>query len=134
MLAVLGWNDGSEQELFTMDELISKFSIERVHKGGAKFDYEKAKWFNHEWIKKSDTQRLKPDVKKVFLENGIETNDEILDLIIPLLKDRCTLLADFYDQGSFFFSSPKSYDLPAVQPKWTEQKKNFFYGMVGRIA
>lgn len=126
MLAVLGWNDGSEQELFSIDELINKFSIERVHKGGAKFDYEKAKWFNHEWIKKSDTHRLKPDVKKVFLENGIETNDEILNLIIPLLKDRCTLLADFYDQGSFFFSSPKSYDLPAVQPKWTDQKKTFF--------
>jgi glutamyl-tRNA synthetase len=72
MLAVLGWNDGSEQELFSLDELVEKFSIGKVHKAGAKFDYEKAKWFNHEWIKKSDTARLKPDVKKVFQDNGVD--------------------------------------------------------------
>ena len=58
LLALLGWNDGSEQELFTLDELVQKFSLERVHKAGAKFDYEKAKWFNHEWIKKSSNENL----------------------------------------------------------------------------
>jgi glutamyl-tRNA synthetase len=126
MLAVLGWNDGSEQELFSLNELVEKFSIDRVHKGGARFDYEKAKWFNHEWIKKSDTGRLKPEVKKIFEHKGLEISDEKLEIIIPLLKERCTLLPDFYEQGSFFVIAPTSYDLPAVQPKWNEQKKNFF--------
>ena len=60
----LGWNDGTEQELFTMEELIEKFSMERVHKGGAKFDFEKAKWFNHEWIKKLKVESLKLKVKE----------------------------------------------------------------------
>ena len=56
LLAMLGWNDGTEQEIFSLDELVEKFSMERVHKGGAKFDFEKAKWFNHEWIKKADAK------------------------------------------------------------------------------
>ncbi len=126
MLAVLGWNDGSEQELFSLDELVEKFSIGRVHKGGAKFDYEKAKWFNHEWIKKSDTERLLPDVKKVFRDKGIDISNDTLEKIIPLLKERCTLLPEFFEQGSFFVIRPETYDLPAVQPKWSEQKKTFF--------
>ncbi|MGL6267624.1 MAG: glutamate--tRNA ligase, partial [Chitinophagaceae bacterium] len=126
MLAVLGWNDGSEQELFSLDELVEKFSIGKVHKGGAKFDYEKAKWFNHEWIKKSDTERLKPDVKKVFLDKGIDISDDMLEKIIPMLKERCTFLTDFFAQGSFFLIRPATYDLPAVQPKWNDQKKTFF--------
>ena len=62
LLALLGWNDGTEQEIFTKEELIEKFSIERVHSGGAKFDYEKAKWFNHEWIKKSSVDSLQSTV------------------------------------------------------------------------
>ena len=126
MLAVLGWNDGSEQELFSLNELVEKFSIGKVHKGGAKFDYEKAKWFNHEWIKKSDTARLQPDVKKVFLDKGVDISDDVLEKIIPLLKERCTLLTDFFDQGSFFLIRPETYDLQAVQPKWNDQKKTFF--------
>src|SRR4030095_16504414 len=70
-LALLGWNDGTEQEIFTKKELIQKFSIDRVHSGGAKFDYEKAKWFNHEWIKRSEVQRLRFDVKSILLTKGI---------------------------------------------------------------
>ena len=67
LLALLGWNDGTEQEIFTKEELIEKFSIERVHSGGAKFDYEKAKWFNHEWIKHSNVSALMPAVEKIIL-------------------------------------------------------------------
>ena len=68
LLALLGWNDGTEQEIFTMAELIEKFSIDRVHSGGAKFDYEKAKWFNHEWIKKSEVGSLKTEVRRLLHE------------------------------------------------------------------
>ncbi len=71
MLAALGWNDGSGQEIFTMEELVAKFNIDRVHKGGAKFDYEKAKWYNHEWIKKTNSEDLIKPVAKILYEHQI---------------------------------------------------------------
>jgi len=126
LLALLGWNDGTEQEIFTKEELIEKFSIERVHSGGAKFDYEKAKWFNHEWIKKLEVGNLRLEVKKLFSEKSIIVTDELLDKVIGLVKDRCTLLTDFYDQSVFFFKAPEQYDLNAVKPKWNEAKQLFF--------
>ena len=127
LLAVLGWNDGTEQEIFTMEELIEKFSIEKVHKGGAKFDFEKAKWFNHEWIKKLNVERYQQEVKEVFESKGISIIDDAYLLsVMELVKDRCTLLSDFYEQGKLFFQVPNTYDEASVQPKWDEGKKDFF--------
>ena len=126
MLALLGWNDGSGREIMTLEELIEAFDMGRVHKGGAKFDFEKARWFNHEWIKRSDTDRLLPDVKKVLEEGGISVTTDRLEKVIPLIKERCTLLSDFLEQGSYFFRDPQQYDLAAVLPKWNEQKQVFF--------
>ena len=97
LLAMLGWNDGTDQELFTKDELVQKFSIEKVHKGGAKFDFEKAKWFNHEWIKRMETADLLPFVKSYFAQKGFEPADEAyLQQVIGLVKDRCNLAGDFW--------------------------------------
>ena len=127
LLALLGWNDGTEQEIFTKEELIEKFSIDRVHSGGAKFDYEKAKWFNHEWIKKSEAGSLMPEVRGLLIEKGItDINDNTLTKVISLVKDRCTLLTDFLDQSQFFFKAPENWDVDAVKPKWSAEKKNFF--------
>ena len=127
LLALLGWNDGTEQEIFTKDELIEKFSIERVHSGGAKFDYEKAKWFNHEWIKKSTVDSLQSTVNKLLIEKSITDIDgSMLEKVIGLVKDRCTLLTDFYEQTFFFFKSPDKWDVDAVKSKWNETKQLFF--------
>ncbi|HLO82870.1 MAG TPA: glutamate--tRNA ligase [Chitinophagaceae bacterium] len=126
MLAMLGWNAGTEQEIFTIEELIQQFSIERVHKGGAKFDFEKAKWFNHEWIKRSSHERLLPDVKIYFDKAGIETDPALLAKVIDLVKERCTLVPDFVEQASFFFIRPVQYDLEPVKGKWNAEKKLFF--------
>src|SRR5262249_4242086 len=131
LLAMLGWNDGTEQELFTLDELIQKFSMDRVHKGGAKFDFEKAKWFNHEWIKKQPVSGYRLQVKAILEEKGlIVTDDAFLDKVLMLVKDRCTLLTDFYDQSVFLFKSPDKIDIDAVKPKWSEDKKNFFIAAI----
>ncbi|HVX26057.1 MAG TPA: hypothetical protein VHB70_06930, partial [Parafilimonas sp.] len=112
---------------FSLDELIEKFSMERVHKAGAKFDYEKAKWFNHEWIKKLTVDNLQLTVKKVLNDAGIEISDnEKLKIVIELVKDRCTLLTDFIQQSSFFFQLPKEIDINAIKPKWNEHKQQFF--------
>ncbi len=131
LLALLGWNDGTEQEIFSKEELIEKFSIERVHSGGAKFDYEKAKWFNHEWIKRLDIPELRIHVKNLFAEKGIHVTDEILlDKAIKLVKDRCTLITDFYDQCYFLFQSPVDIDTSAILPKWGEKKNLFFIELI----
>ena len=134
LLAVLGWNDGTEQEIYSLDELIEKFSIERVHHAGAKFDYEKAKWFNHEWIKKLPVDSYKMLVKELFVSKGITVSDEpYFDKVIDLVKDRCTLIPDFYEQGSFFFITPEKLDIDAVKPKWNEEKKQFFVEWIDQL-
>jgi len=134
-LALLGWNDGTEQEIFTIEELIQKFSIERVHSGGAKFDYEKAKWFNHEWMKKFEVPGLRFEVERILKEKGIASVDRnYLDKVIGLVKDRCTLLTDFYDQSHFFFKAPEEYDMNAVKPKWSDGKIRFFESFIEEIG
>jgi glutamyl-tRNA synthetase len=127
LLALLGWNDGTEKELFSKEELIAAFSLDRVHSAGAKFDYEKAKWFNHEWIKNSDAAALKPAVKTILEEKGLTIKDEsLLEKVIGLVKDRCTLLPDFYEQSNFFFQRPATIDTESVKPKWNDIKNLFF--------
>ncbi len=126
MLAVLGWNDGTEQEVMSMDELISKFSIDRVHKGGAKFDFEKAKWFNHQYIQQTDDATLAA-LSRPFIEaNGVNPGEELLLKVIPLIKDRCTLLSDFWTQGHFFFATPELKEKAAITAKWNDTKVQFF--------
>jgi glutamyl-tRNA synthetase len=127
LLAVLGWNDGTEQEIFTMEELIEKFSIDRVHKAGAKFDFEKAKWFNHEWIKNTDAQHYLHQVKTILVDEGITVTDDVyLREVMELVKDRCHLLTDFKQQAGYFFQAPASWDVEAVKPKWTSEKNQYF--------
>jgi len=134
MLAMLGWNDGTDQEIFTIDELIQKFSMERVHKGGAKFDFEKAKWFNHEWIKRSEAGKLKPEVESVLAQHSVTVEDESKLLkVIDLVKDRCTLIADFHEQARFFFQTPQQWDVDAVKPKWNEAKQLFFFDVINYL-
>ncbi len=127
LLAMLGWNDGTDQEIFSMPTLIEKFSLERVHKGGAKFDYEKSKWFNHEWIKQSDNSYLAPLVAPYFKAANIEIHEpSYLVKVIGLVKERCQLLTDFIPQSSFFFTAPKEVDTVSILPKWDPAKAAFF--------
>ena len=127
MLAVLGWNDGTEQEIYSLEELKEKFSIERVHKAGAKFNYEKAKWFNQEWIRKVSIDELSGLVRKIYNDQQVSIPDEsYLRSVIMLIRDRCHLLPEFYTQGWFFFSAPKQWDLGALKPKWNAAKTSFF--------
>jgi glutamyl-tRNA synthetase len=134
LLAMLGWNDGTDQEIFTLAELIEKFSMERISKAGAKFDFEKAKWYNAEWIKKSTAESLKSKVKAVLEDKGVViTDDAYLLTVIDLIKDRVTLLPDFYQQSVYFFEQPREYDIAAVKPKWTDAKTDFFKEFIGKI-
>ncbi len=141
LLALLGWNDGTDQEIFSMEELIRAFSMGRVHKGGAKFNYEKALWYNQEWIKRADALDLVDAVSETLAAAGVVGFDsasvsgeagtagvdrELLLRVIQLVKERCTLLADFVPQAAFFFATPSEFDTASIQPKWNDQKNMFF--------
>ena len=134
-LALLGWNDGTDKEIFSLDELIASFDIERVHKGGAKFDYEKAKWFNQEWIKRTDNKVLATLLQPFLDAAKIEVHEApYLVKVIGLVKDRCHLLADFIAQSHFFFAAPATIDTAAILPKWEEKKQFFFEALVKSYA
>jgi glutamyl-tRNA synthetase len=134
MLAMLGWNPGTEQEIFSLEQLIENFSMDRVHKAGAKFDFEKAKWFNHEWIKKMDAATLAPLVTNHLTDKGLKVDDETyLKKVIGSVKERCTLLSDFYEQSSFFFLAPSVLDSDAVKTKWNDDKHDFFTAFIYNI-
>jgi glutamyl-tRNA synthetase len=129
MLALLGWNDGTEQEIFGMEELIQKFSVERISKAGAKFDFEKAKWYNQEWIKQAPNSELMPEIKSVLEKHNVDVadfGDNFIETILDLVKERLTYIEDFWEQASFFFQKPETYDVDAVKPKWNDDKTKFF--------
>ncbi len=133
LLAVLGWNNGTEQEVFSKEELMENFSIEKVHHGGAKFDYEKAKWFNQEWIKKLSNEELRNRLIKFNWFNYDLLDNLKFEKAIGLVKERCHLLSDFWPQLSFFFEAPLTFDLDAVQPKWNEEKAVFFNTLIEKL-
>jgi glutamyl-tRNA synthetase len=134
MLAMLGWNDGSDQELFSMEQLIEKFSLDRIHKGGAKFDYDKAKWYNGEWLKQTDSVELLQPVRAIMNYHGIHNIDEqYLAKVIDMVKERCQLLSEFHHQGAFFFKAPEKYDTNSVVPKWSKEKKEFFMAFADEL-
>jgi glutamyl-tRNA synthetase len=126
MLALLGWNSGMEQELFSKEELVQHFSIERVHKGGAKFDYEKAKWFNHQYIQLTDNTRLAELVQPFIADKMPLVENDKLATVFGLIKERLHLLSEFWEQASFFFVRPETIDTEAIQAKWNDNTKQFF--------
>jgi glutamyl-tRNA synthetase len=133
MLALLGWNDGSGEEIFDKETLAERFTIERIHKGGAKFDFEKAKWFNQEWIKKSTSEILLPYVVNQLTKLTIEVDEAKLLPIITLVKDRCQLLNEFVPQTIYFFKDPETIDTASIQTKWDENKSTFFNDWISNL-
>jgi glutamyl-tRNA synthetase len=132
---MLGWNDGTEQEIFSLEELVQHFSIEKVHRGGAKFDYEKAKWFNHEWMKKLPASNYMDQVKEHFEEKGLHiTENGYFENVINLVKDRCSLLTELWEHSHFFFRAPQDYDTAPIRVKWNEEKKVFFKNFTHSLA
>lgn len=135
LLALLGWNDGSEQEIFSLKELEDRFSLDRVSKAGAKFDFEKAKWFNHEWIKKMSANDLESRLSVLLARRGIHDVDQAYTLrVINLVKDRLTFIEDFWEQTSFFYQRPIVYDLDSIKIKWNEDKTNFFTHIMDQFS
>ena len=120
MLALLGWNPGTEQEIFSMDELINAFSVERVGKSGSRFDPEKAKWFNHQYLQKKTNNELALEFREILRPKGIHVDIVRLEILVGLVKERVSFVREIWDQTDFFFKAPVSYDSEAVIKKWKE--------------
>lgn len=120
-LALLGWNPGNDQEIMSIDELTKLFSLERCSKSGAKFDYEKGKWFNHQYIQATDNTTLANLFAPYLEKEGVTANSEYIERVIGLIKERATLIPDLWDQSSFFFIAPTSYDEKTVKKRWKEE-------------
>ncbi|MDX1629802.1 MAG: glutamate--tRNA ligase [Fulvivirga sp.] len=120
-LAFLGWNPGSEQEIYSIEELVEAFSIERIGKAGARFDIEKARWFNEQYIKTKSGEELAKYLKKDLDNNHIAYNESKLPQICNALKERVTFPSDFWNDGRFFFERPVEYDQKLIKKKWTEE-------------
>ncbi len=118
LLALLGWNSGTEQEVFSMDELIEAFSIERVNKSGARFDPEKARWFNHQYIQTMPDENVAELFMPVLSEKNIETAGIDIVRLVALVKERVSFVSDLWDQLFFFFESPETYDAKVVKKRW----------------
>ena len=117
-LAFLGWNPGTEQELFSIDELIEAFSFERCSKSGAKFDLEKAKWYNHQYIMKMQDEEVAKLFNPILKEKGIDSSFDKIVGIVAMLKERVHFIEELWDQSSFFFITPESYDEKTVRKRW----------------
>ncbi len=118
MLALLGWNPGTEQELFSLEELISEFQLEKVGKSGSRFDPEKSKWFNHQHIGLIPDADLAPAFSKELGKHGIECTNDQLPILVPLIKPRITFLHEIWDQSWFFFEAPEAYDPGVIKKRW----------------
>ncbi len=120
MLALLGWNPGTEQEIFSMDELCQAFSLDRVGNSGARFNPEKTKWFNHQYLIKKENSELTALLLPQLKEKGIDANPELVTLICGLVKERCSFVSEIWDQSYFFFQAPKEYDPKIVSKRWKD--------------
>ncbi len=120
LLALLGWNPGDEEEILSMHDLIKKFDLEKVHKGGARFSPEKAKWFNQQHIIHTHDEHLRSYFLPVLESKKIETDILYLEKVIGLVKERMVLLTDFWEQAGFFFEAPSVYNPKAVQKHFKE--------------
>lgn len=122
ILAFLGWNPGTSQELFSMDELIETFSLERVGKAGAKYDPDKAKWFNQQFLRNTSNEDLAKKLQAKALEMNLPKADDMnyLAAVCGLMKERATFITDILNEGMYFFEAPKEYDEKTLSKKWKE--------------
>lgn len=118
LLAMLGWNPGTEQEIFLMQQLIDAFSLDRVSKSGAKFDADKAKWYNHHFIQQTPDADLVKHLKAFLPEKDFQISDEEILNVLPLVKERANLIPELWDQMQFFFVRPQSYDEQLIKKRW----------------
>lgn len=135
-LALLGWNPGDDTELMDMDELIKRFSIEHCSRSGAKFAYEKGRWFNHEYIQKLDPEHLTDLFTDVLKNHGVDTGSFSRDYIgraAAMVKDRVSFIEELWANARFFFEAPTEYEAKSVKKRWTPDMPRHMKDLIGQL-
>jgi len=132
MLALLGWNPGTEQEIFSLNELIEAFDLSRVNKSGAKFDPDKTKWFQNHYLQKQSNEKLAISFSEILNNKGIATTLDITK-IVSMLKERATFVSDFWDLGDFFFKTPENYNEKASKKAFKEDTPEILKNVVALL-
>lgn len=132
-LALLGWHPGGEQEIFSMDELAQAFSIEHIGKSGARFDYEKAKWFNQRYIQAADNRALATCIRPLTEAKGYRSDEAFLVQVAGLMKERVTFLPDFVEQGYYLFEPVRTYDNEMIGKKWNPTLQPHFDALIEHV-
>ena len=125
MIALLGWNPGTEQELFSMKELIDAFSIDRVGKSGSRFDPEKAKWFNHQYLQMKSNTQLSIEFREFLRARGFHVDIIQIEKLISLVKERVSFVKEIWNQTDFFFRAPETYDQEVIKKRWKEDSAKY---------
>ena len=133
-LALLGWHPGGDQEIFSMEDLVQFFSIEHIGKSGARFDYEKAKWFNQKYIHALDNAALATHVRPLADAKGYQVSDAFLESAIGLMKERVTFLPDFVEMGYYLFEPVRAYDEETLQKRWNGDIAAVFAALTEKVA
>ena len=134
MLSFLGWNPGTTQEIFSMEGLIESFSLDRVGKAGAKFDFDKTRWFNQQYLRAKLKEELAQDLQLILKENGVEAEDNFVETVCEQLKERATFVKDMWGEGKYYFLSPTSYDEKTIRKKWKEDTPKYVSELKNRLA
>ncbi len=132
-LALLGWHPETDQEIFSMQELIEQFSFERCSKSGAKFDFEKAKWFNHHYLQQKSIDELVKDFQSILISKGVIAENKIVAKVIALMRERINFAQELWETTSYFFVSPTIYDEKSVQKHWKPDTKQQLSELMSKI-
>ncbi|RLD60861.1 MAG: glutamate--tRNA ligase [Bacteroidetes bacterium] len=134
MLALLGWNPGTEQEIFSIKELSKIFSLERVGKSGSRFDPDKAKWYNHHYLVEKSNEEIADLFQDILKEKGIEKSNEYVAKVCGLVKERVNFVSELWEQTYFFFQRPVEYDKKTVKKRWKENSPNIMKDIINILS
>ncbi len=134
MLSFLGWNPGTTQEIFSMEGLIEAFSLERVGRAGAKFDFDKTRWFNQQYLRAKTKEELSQELQVILKENGIEAEDNFVVTVCEQLKERATFVKDMWEEGKYYFLAPTIYDEKTISKKWKEETPKYLLELKDRLV
>jgi glutamyl-tRNA synthetase len=134
MLAMLGWNPGTPQEIFTIDELVQAFSLERVGKSGSKFDPEKAKWYNQQYLRTRDDAELADIFSLKLKEEGVDADKAYVASVCSLIKEKTQFTSEFWGFGGYFFQKPIEFDEKVISKRWNENAERFFPAVADALS
>lgn len=133
MLALLGWNPGSQQELFTLDQLVNEFSLERVGKSGSRFDPEKTRWFNQQYLRAKSNDELATLLNQILSSKGIQKDSAYVANVCGLMKERATFVSDIYNEGVFLFEDVATYDQTVIDKKWNDETTTIMHDLIQEL-